>query len=276
MKYILYVSLAAITLSSCVSNKKYAELESEVERLKSTELALSSVSDRASAPMDPEENPEILALRRMVEDAHQEMGMLKAEMEVRNMNEMTPEQQRMWEEEKSRMHHEEMLNRDSQNEVKKSEEAFGATESRLGLTHRAATGALSKYESGEVIVDKMGSFIVITVKDKTLFSTDKQSISASGETFVNRFSPVLEMARGSKIYIQGISENLDGRSDAFAKALVLDMKLGSLSTYKTYDALIGAQTCDNAKSKRQSGCDKVEIIIEGDYDEAMNLLRTGQ
>mgnify|MGYP003996493303 CR=1 FL=1 len=119
MKYILYVSLAALTLSSCVSNKKYAELESEVERLSSTEEAISRMSDQASTPMDPGENPELHDLRLQVEAAHKEMAEMKAEMEIRSMKEMTPDQQRMWDEEKHRMHDQELHKRDAENNVKK-------------------------------------------------------------------------------------------------------------------------------------------------------------
>ena len=91
----LLIAASALLLSSCVSNKKYSELELEVERLRSTEAVLASVSQQQNIPIDPNgehDNPEVEDLRRQLEDFLKEMDRLKIELEARGASEMSPEE----------------------------------------------------------------------------------------------------------------------------------------------------------------------------------------
>jgi flagellar motor protein MotB len=278
----LLIAASALLLSSCVSNKKYSELELEVERLRSTEAVLASVSQQQNIPIDPNgehDNPEVEDLRRQLEDFLKEMDRLKIELEARGASEMSPEELNRYEMDKLHAHEEEMMKMHQSGEgtgMKDSEKAISEQFRKLNLINKAAKAAMQDYGNNEVTVDEKGNYVVITIKQSRLLSSDKMSLSASGETFINRLKPVLEIARGSELRINGIADNSEERITSFNAASILDTELQKMSTYNTFSAPVMVADCDNALSGRKSNCEKVEIVFGPEIEEALQLMRMGR
>lgn len=269
-------------LTSCVSSKKYSDLESEVERLRSTEAVLASLSKQQNMPTDPngpDDNPEVEDLRRQLDNFAKEMDQLKMELEARGGSEMTPEELNRLEMEKMRKHEQEMIQMHQSGggaTVKDSEQMISDQFRKLNLISKAAKAAMQDYSNNEVTVDEKGNYLVITVKQSQVLSTDKMSLSASGETFINRLKPVFEVARGSALRLNGIADNNEARIGAFNAASILDRELQKMSTYNTFSAPVMVMDCDNAISGRKGNCDKVEIVFGPETDEALQLMRMGR
>ena len=278
----LFFVASTLLLSSCVSNKKYSELESEVERLRSTEAVLASVSRQQETPADPNaphENPEIDDLRRQIDDYSREMNDLKMKLEATAGTDMSPEELSRYEMDKLHKHEEEMMkmHQGGQNAtIKDSERMISDQFQKLIMIGKAARAAMADYKNNEVTIDDKGNYVVITVKQSQLLSSDKESISASGETFINRLKPVLEIARGTEVRLIGITDSEEGRNTAFSAASILDVELQKMSTYNTYAAPVMVTDCDNALSGRKSNCDKVEIVFGPEIQEALQLMRMGR
>ena len=279
---LLVISASALMLTSCVSNKKYAELESEVERLRSTEAVLAAVSKKPMTdehdPMDPENNPEIITLRTELENVHKEMNDLRMKMDAKSAGDMTEQEYAIYEQEKMRAHEMEMmeLHQQPQTEMKESERLFVEQNQKMNFVNKAARAAFVDYKNNEVTIDEKSMYTVITVKKSLLFSSDGNSISASGQTFINRLKPVLEISRGTELSLNGIASNAEDKETAFHTANVLDQELTKLRTYKTFAAPVMVMECDNALSGRKSNCDKIEIVIRPKLDEAMKQMQLGR
>jgi chemotaxis protein MotB len=278
MKTALSIAFASLLLTSCVSSKKYSALESEVEQLRTSQNILSALQNQANPERDGvmQEDPRVDDLSMQLKDAHNEIRQLNEQIKAANMPPLSMEQLGMLDQERMQQHELDMMKMHQESQGTESREAIAKNETQLKNANTAATIAMEPYKNGEVLVELKGSKMIITVKDNALFSSDKSSISASGQTFINRFLPVLEVSRGLTLYIVGISDNDEGKLSASNKAAVLDKDLLKSSTYKSFDAMIGAQICENAASGRKTNCDKVEIIIETNNEEALNLMRIGK
>lgn len=278
MKSVITIVLASALLSSCVSSKKYSELESEVEQLRTSQNIVSALQSQASSkPVEGEaEDPRLQDLSMQLKDAHNEIRLLNEQIKAADMPPLSMEQLGMLDQERMQKYELEMMKMHQANQGSESREMIAKNEDQLKTVNTAATIAMDPYKNGEVLIEHIGSKVVITVKDNTLFSTDKSSISASGQTFINRFLPVLEVSRGLELSVVGICDNHDGKSAAANRATVLDKELLKSSTYKSFDALVASQTCENAASGRKTNCDKVEIVFETNNEEALKLMRIGR
>lgn len=278
----LLIAVSALLLSSCVSSKKYSELESEVESLRSTEAVLASVSQQQNNLIDSNgkpNNPEVDDLRQQIDFFVKEMDQLKMQLEAKGGSELTPEELNRYEMDKMRAHEEEMMKIHQSGEaaqMRDSEKSISDQFRKLNLISKAAKAAMQDYSNNEVTVDEKGNYVVITIKQSQLLSSDKMSLSASGETFVNRLKPVLEIARGSKLRINGIADYSEERITSFNAASILDTELRKMSTYNTFSAPLMVIDCDNAISGRKSNCEKVEIVFGPEIEEALQLMRMGR
>lgn len=266
--------LLVAALTSCVSAKKYAALEQEVERLQASEEVLDALRNQRPAPTD-EPNPEIEGLQEALKNAHLEIKALTMRIDQEEIAPLPPEQMMRLEEERIRKEEMAMMQEREQAGNKRSSQLLNDNAGKLRMATTAADAAMSKYEAPKVVVDKEQFQIIISVSDEVLFSGDGESISASGETFISRLMPVLEVSRGMQLFVLGIA-NGNVTAESMKKANLLHQALSKESTYRTFDAMVGSLNCDNSISGRKTNCDKVEIVLRVDNDEALQLLLMGQ
>lgn len=280
--YILSISIVSLVLASCVSNKKYAELESEVERLRATEAVLNSVSQRPNLtedPQAPDEDPEKQELRNHVDGLNKELHDLRMKLDAMGAGEMSREQIEAYEMEKQRQHElETMKLHMSQKEgsMKDSERMISEQFQKLILVEKGARAAMEPYQNNEVFIDEKSNYVIVTVKQSLILNSAKDGLSASGETFVNRLKPVLEIARGTNLMINGVSDSQEDQTNAFAAAKLLDSELQKISTYKTFSAPVMVTDCDNTYSGRRTQCDKIELVFGPELEESLQLMRMGR
>ena len=281
-RYILSISIVSLVLVSCVSNKKYAELESEVERLRATEAVFNSVSQQQNVSEDPnapDDDPEKQELRQHAEDLNKELNELRMKLDAMGAANMSPKEMEMFETERMRKHEQEMMKlhqNQTEGSMKDSERMVSEQFQKLKLVEKGARAAMETYQNDEVLIDEKSNYLIITVKQSLVLNSAKDGLSASGETFVNRLKPVLEIARGTSLMINGVSDSQDGQTSAFNAAKMLDSELQKMSTYNTFSAPVMVTDCDNAYSGRRTQCDKIELVFGPDVEEPLQLMRMGR
>lgn len=277
MNKLLPFILITVSLTSCVSKKKYAALEAELEQSRSLESVNQSLQSRLKANEEGQ-RIEMEEMRKQLAEAHKAMKELAMQQQVRERSALTPEEQATMERERQRQHELEMLDRHKNPGNPELDGVVTKSQIDVRMLKSALDGALESYDTPKVIVEQLGSRLVVTVQDNVLFSSDKSGISASGETFISRLSSALKIENELQYSIIGISDGTSKqeRAEALKKSEVLAEKLNALPEISKKAPLIGTQDCDHSFSERKTSCDRVELVFEPNYEKIMRSMIPGQ
>jgi len=276
MYRIIYLAIPALLLSSCVPQKKYAALKAENESLQSSMQANTSVQRAKNEEIDMA-HQEIQQMHQQVEQ--QETKMREMEELLSMMNEEgkapDPEQLRIMEERRIQEREMERMKMEQSGQNMELENALGQNLMQLRFQKSALKSALSAYTGSKVEIIENPSMIIVSVKNSMLFTEGTSNISASGETFLNRFSGALSTKNDLGFSIDGISggSNADDLMSAGTKANALAAKLNAFgSVKKSFDA-VTARACEDSKSGKVTSCDRTEFVFEIDYESVINAMQ---
>lgn len=262
-------------LTSCVTKKKYAALESELTKLKALETAVTSINNevRQSKEMNDEErDPEIEDLRKQLKLSRIELDRVNGRLGILDQGDLSPEQFAILQQQEMRLQEKQMM--ENQRQTSQSDELIATDYRKL---RNAKTAAEAIYtDDSKVTVTQTDLGLVISAPNDHLFGSDMSSVSASGETFLERLTGILEVSKGLTFSIIGISKETSQKSDAAKRAIELDKKLLDNSTYKSMGATVGAADCDHSFSELKSKCDRVEFVLQPAMKEPMRLKQIGQ
>ena len=276
MKNFTLVLTIAIAMTSCVSNKKYAELEAENTRLKAIESAVASInqaSERSVMLPSHGELDEMKDLRTQLHFANSEIERLNNKLSLLDQGELSPEQAALLHQQEMSRHEEEMMKANQQG-FSKSDELIAMDFRKIAKAKTAAQAVFA--DDNQVTITQTNTGLVISAANDHLFGSDQNSVSASGETFLNRFVAVLEVSKGLDLSVVGVISQASKKLEAASRASELDKKLLNNPTYKTFGASIESVDCDHSYSGSKAKCDRIEFVLQPAMDEALRLKQLGQ
>lgn len=276
MNKVLILAVIALASVSCVSKKKYAEMQAEVERMKTLEGVNTSLQSRMEA-MEVEQQNQMKDLMRQLEEAHRMVKEKDLELHAKDASGLTPEERLRVDEERRRLHETQLLEMHQKPPVNQQLDAILAKgESEARVLKSALDAALENYEPSKASVEKLGSRVVVSIQDNALFLEGNEQVSAGGETLLNRMSAAMKVRNDLRISIVGIAadESSEARSEAMKKAGILTERMVSAMPEVAAKApLTGSKDCNHSYSGRITGCERLEIVFEPDYEAIIDTMR---
>lgn len=274
MRIFTYVLALVLFTTSCVSKKKYAALEAQIEQQQSAQAAVQAIKAAKAAESDAQESI-ITDLNQQLEDMHRMVEELNEQMRSANLPPPTPEQIQQREQQRLLEHEMEMVKMNEENDQSATNRVLTKNENTMRLTYQAAQGALSAYSEPQVVIERVNSRLIITLKDESVLSDGKSELSVPGETLINRLVPILSVAEGLELAIVGITDTKteEGRQKAAQKAGAIANRLRKEAAFSELKTITATQHCSEAYSGRKTGCDRVELVFSYNYDEVMSALR---
>ena len=275
MKYFTLFVASTLFFTSCVSSKKYSELQSKLEQYESSGAIAETTTKDQKMQIDAS-NAQIEEMETEIRSLIEKMAEIESQQAVGQFADMNPEQLAMAE----RKMMEDRHNREMQMHENMANQEFDQMVSinarQLQSLKTTLTGALSYYSEPEVSILDKGSKLLVLVSDKLLFDENKTRLSAQGETFMNRMYTALKEQDDRPYKILGITgatldDNLETASN---KAMLVAKNLNSKGVLKQMQA-VGAQACNMSASGRNSACDRIEIEFTYDYDQILQQTQFG-
>lgn len=275
MKYFTLFVASTLFFTSCVSSKKYSELQSKLEQYESSGAIAETTTKDQKMQIDAS-NAQIEEMETEIRSLIEKMAEIESQQAVGQFADMNPEQLAMAE----RKMMEDRHNREMQMHENMANQEFDQMVSinarQLQSLKTTLTGALSYYSEPEVSILDKGSKLLVLVSDKLLFDENKTRLSAQGETFMNRMYTALKEQDDRPYKILGITgatldDNLETASN---KAMLVAKNLNSKGALKQMQA-VGAQACNMSASGRNSACDRIEIEFTYDYDQILQQTQFG-
>lgn len=275
MKYLTLFIASSLLLSSCVSSKKYSELQDRLEQYESAG-AVAEVTKKDQKMQIDASQAQIQEMEAEMQALRDKMADVESQQAVNAYANMTPEQLAMAERKMMEDRHAREMQMHQEASNSEFEQSVSINNRQLQAMETALTGALSYYSEPDVSIIDKGSKVIVVVSDKLLFSEDKSRLSAQGETFMNRLYSALKEQNDRPFNIYGITgatqdENLDLAS---SKAMLVAKNLNAKGGLKQMEA-VGAQACNMSNSARNSACDRIEIVFEYDYDQILEKAQMG-
>lgn len=276
MNKVLLLAVIALATVSCVSKKKYAEMKAEVERMKTLESVNTSLQSRMEA-MEMEQQNQVKDLRRQLEEAHTMVKEKDMELHAKGVSDLSPEQRLQLEDERRRRHETQLLEMHQKPPVNQQLDAILAKgESEARMLKSALDAAFENYQPSKASVEKLGSRVVVSIQDDALFLEGNGQVSAGGETLLNRMAAALKVRNDLHIAVVGIAadESNEARSEAMKKSGILwERMVTIMPEVAAKSPLVGAKDCTHSFSGRITGCERLEIVFEPDYEAIIDTMR---
>jgi chemotaxis protein MotB len=277
MKNALSIGFLILMLSStsCVSKKKYAALKAENESLHSVENSLEALNAARKTDADAMRAREELH-RGELDELKRQVKILEAQLGGGSNLVIRPEHLEQIERERVQEHERRMLQSMSGHEASAMDVKLNQMESAMRITENSLKGTMSSYGYGTVNVERIGKYLVVSVKNELLYSADGTKLTASGETFINRFLPSLKTAEGLTLSIIGVAESDDSaaRLAAQQKSNTLYAALNKNIDFAKCDAITSVLACEKSLGGKKNQCSRTDIVFDYDNDALIDSMKT--
>ncbi len=273
MKYFTLFVATTLLFTSCVSSKKYSDLQSKLEQYESSG-AIAETTDKDQKMQIHGAQAQIQEMELEIRSLIEKMSEIESQQEAIQFSDMNPEQLAMPERKMMEDRHNREMNMHEQESNQEFDQMMNVNARQLQSLKTTLTGALSYYAEPQVSILDKGSRIMVLVSDKLLFNEDKSRLTAQGETFMNRLYSALKEQddRPFKIYGMTGATQDDDLDLASAKAMMVAKNLNAKGGLKQMVAA-GAQACNMSGSGRNSACDRVEFIFEYNFDQIIETTK---
>lgn len=277
MKYALSFGFLILILSStsCVSKKKYAALKAENESLHSVENSLEALNAARKTDADAMRAREELH-RGELDELKRQVKILESQLGNAASPFPRPEQLEQIERERIQEHEQKMLQSMSGQGGSQMEVKLNQMESAMRITENSLKGTMSSYGYGTVNVERIGKYLVVSVKNELLYSADGSKLTASGETFINRFLPSLKTADGLTLSIIGVADTDESaaRMAAQQKSNTLYAALNKNLDFAKCDAITSVLACEKSLGGKKNHCSRTDIVFDYDNDALIDSMKT--
>lgn len=266
MKNILFLSftvlIAATSMTSCVSNKKYIAATNANASLRTQNAELMAKLDNA--------NEQISSLEDNVENLQENvtaLGMVYSDAS----NQLDMSREKIIEQQKLLRNMQSILNAQSQS----TEEL-----------RKKIADALVNFNTEDLSVAIKNGKVYVVLQESLLFPSGSATVNAKGKEALEKLAVVLRQNRDINVNIEGHTDNKDintvkypdnwalsvGRSTAIARVLTDDFNIDPLrvtaSGHSKYNPVASNATEEGRAQNRRT-----EIILEPKLDELMRVLR---
>lgn len=257
MNRILLSLFVAGSLTGCVSQKKYAELEARLSEAKGSEAATAAMQ----AEIKRLEGELMVTKQQAAIEADQQrlaISDMKRLVAAFENPQLSPEQQRMMHEQSMREREMAMMEARHNTPESARTTALGEQEQKLKMCFDAVYSAISDYEASAVSVQRESGMLVVKVSREVFFGTSKNTISPSGQTLLARLKPGLQLAQGLPVEVWAFTEGnmSSGAADAAQAAAAIADAMGPSVINKVSKLSVEVQPCAGA-----ARCDWVWIVV---------------
>lgn len=264
-----------LSSTSCVSKKKYAALQAENESLHSVENSLEALNAARKTDADAMRDREELH-RGEVDELKRQVKILEAQLGGSSGLVIRPEHLEQIERERVQEHERRMLQSMPGQGASAMEVKLNQMESAMRITENSLKGTMNSYGYGTVDVERIGKYLVVSVKNELLYTADGSKLTASGETFINRFLPSLKTAEGLTLSIIGVSETDESaaRLSAQQKSNTLYAALNKNVDFAKFDAITSVLACEKSLGGKKNQCSRTDIVFDYDNDALIDSMKT--
>jgi len=198
MKKVLVISLSALLLSSCVSNKKFSKQGSELDALK--ELHGKNLSDLANAQR------ELIACQSALKASEGSLDYLRSQNDqlINNIGDMT------------------MLTAKGATNLEKSLEKINEQDLRIKTLNQAMNrkdsvtialvtsikGALGNLYDDDITVKVEKGVVFVSISDKFLFKSGSYAINANAKSVLGKVATILSSKPWLDVMVEGHTDNV--------------------------------------------------------------------
>lgn len=269
-KNIAIVSLVIIALNSCVSKKKYAELEREIETIK-TKNAVETVNQQNRFKTIEE-------YERVFEEMETELNQTQMKLEQVMVSYEAaggaPIDQESIERIRSEQEEKQMQNQEQEQNEELMKKLL-VQDRNMRYCKQALEKAIQNYSGSEMKLVQKNGLLILSINRSILFQNGETELSATGVTALNRIGPGLKSADDMRINVMAISANGESKENSEIhnrQAFQIANSLREMAELKGKKILPSQVECADAYGS-QSNCDRFDIVIEQNYEEAINTLR---
>jgi chemotaxis protein MotB len=272
MKTFFAIAASSLLLYGCVSQKKYAELEAENDRLQSAVPVLDA-RQSAEARMIQELQTKVQQQSIELQEMHRNQKEYSRMMEAGNMPQPTQEQLRMYEMKQAEAMHASMeagmdpMNpRQSEVEMDFQRQSF---ENRLAF--EALKSALSNYNAKQVQLSQRGGGAVMSIAIKECFEPGSSELSDLGKSLMTKIGVALEGNSPLFYRVLVVTEKGDHKN-ANAQAAAIYASLAGQKGKVRLPQSVGSASCDVMRAFSTMTCDRIDFVFEQDYASLMPRL----
>lgn len=305
VKQTIFLSLALVLLSSCVSKKKYLteltrrEVSEDAERKVRADLEQSQAMVAERDRQIAMRNQEITQQMTQIGDLNDQLNAAnldktKLENEVRDLQHSLDQlsssaltnSQKMDAALKAKI---EELNR-KQQMIDELQQTIMQREEAMSNILNKITSAIERYSADELSVEMIDGKVYIAMSDKLLFQSGSAQVDKRGKEALGVLASVLEKDPDIKIMVEGHTDNVPLRSGGAIKdnwdlsvmrattvVRILTQDFGMNPTQLTASGK--GETTPKASNDTKEGRAtnrRTEIVIEPRLDEIYQVIRTSQ
>ncbi|GEM_PF-5921698 len=258
--------LLSASLISCVSKKKYAALEAELNTAK-TRTEIAEVNKTSEVKTAEEYESAMADMQEEMNDMFNRMELAMQSYEAASGKPFDPTNAQQIMEEHQREQEDPSAGEAAvpmMNELHKQE-------TRMRFTKQAFEKVVKNYPASQMKLVQKGGRLVISISKDILFSGDEVELSPSGETAVNRLAAAFKVQNDFRVLVMGVSDGEKTAAQAtraFNLAKAIEMREEVLGR----NLLPSATTCAESYGDFKS-CDRFDIVLEQNYEAAVNTLR---
>jgi len=274
MRILLSILIASIALTGCVSQKKYAELQAENERLKA-EAPAAQARNEAEAVEIAAKLDQIRQLEMQVKTLTENEKEIHKMIEAGKLPQPTAEQMRMYEMEKMKElapppapGEDPMMHEQQRSDLSIQ---FEQTAFEYRMVTKAMQASLKGYTSEQLDYDPNGGRSVVCIANKELFEAGSTELSDIGKALVGKMAVSLRGQAPLYYRIVGVTDG-DAPADlakANQRANAVYAQLKKEGAQVRMPISVGSSSCKNAAGNTKMKCDRVEIIFEQNYEPIM-------
>jgi outer membrane protein OmpA-like peptidoglycan-associated protein len=266
-KLLLNLFLLAIVSNACVSQKQYAALKAENERL----LAAGPISEAKKET----EATVLNDLRAELKAKDQQLIEVQRTMEKHRMLEAaaslpqpTPEQMEMYRMQNQQAIQESESGLLSQAYQSDFQQDFMAKEMEYRILHDGLKKALEDYPTNQVNFMKSPGQLMISLSPEALFDENKTNINSNGASILNKISAALKGEELEDFEVIVIPVDPKSKSPERGQAVYDYMK--STSGAKNSPKSLLQTDCKSLNGGAEKECDHVFLRFRQDYQELMD------
>lgn len=267
-KLLMQLAFLATISSACVSQKQYAALQAENERLQTAGPVKAAMSSEEAAIV--EEMKAALRLKEQeILEVQRTMEKHKMLEEAASLPQPTPEQMEMY-----RIQNEKAILESESALVSKAYEndfrqAFMSKEMEYRILHSGLKKALEEYPNNQVNIIKTPGQLLISIAPEALFDENKSSLSGNGTSILNK---VIATLKGEQVEdYEVIAVMLDQKENPKAKSLERGQEvyayLKANSNEKSAPKGMLLSVCELVNEGASKDCDHIFLRIRQDYEE---------
>jgi flagellar motor protein MotB len=272
MKNLLTLTILILSLSGCVSKKKYAALESEVERLRIAE-PIQKATEQTEQLLIEDMKQQVQQLQDQLASSNRTLEKFQMLEDATSIPQPTPEQMEAY-----RLQHDQDMQERENRMIKEDQEsaltAYYIDKSMdLRVIEAGCEQAIDGYKPEQVQLTLEPGQLDVSIANDELFDENKKALNANGISLLNKLAVAINGRNQVPFYIVVTDEE---RSLSIERGLAIQDFLGSLEVSSNAPKGTGVTSCREAIGVDSKDCDRTVLRFRPDYNEVIEYIDRAQ